>query len=246
MKYFLFIILLLTIYILVEAFKFWQKVESSKVIIANSMKYENLSQNYVNKILVLGDSTGFGVGVTNKHDSVSGLLANYTKATYVENLSVSGAQIKDLENQFKNRKLKDSLEDKYDIILIQIGGNDIMRFKDVNEQRKIYENFLMTLPPYKTLIAISAGDVGDTTLFPFFIRPFHSSLSKEYHKMFSEVLDQQKSINLNSYYINLSYIDKKTNPFLLYPEINLSPDGLHPSSAGYKLWFEKIISQISF
>ena len=246
MKYFLFIILLLTIYILVEAFKFWQKVESSKVIIANSMKYENLSQNYVNKILVLGDSTGFGVGVTNKQDSVSGLLANYTKATYVENLSVSGAQIKDLENQFKNRKLKDSLEDKYDIILIQIGGNDIMRFKDVNEQRKIYENFLKTLPSYKTLIAISAGDVGDTTLFPFFIRPFHSSLSKEYHKMFSEVLDQQKSINLNSYYINLSYIDKKTNPFLLYPEINLSPDGLHPSSAGYKLWFEKIISQISF
>lgn len=241
MKIFFYILILLILYFGFELFRFSQKVAKSKIIILNSKKYELLSSNFSKKILVLGDSTGFGVGASKAEDTIAGLLSKSTNATYVENLSVSGAQIKDLETQLNNRRLKDTDQDSYDIILIQIGGNDIIRFHSVSDQKLIYENLLKKLPAYKKLISISVGDVGDTTLFPFFIRPLHSMLSAKYHQMFEGALEEQSLTNPNSFYINLSYTDKTNNPFLLYPEINLSADGLHPSSAGYKLWFEKIV-----
>lgn len=240
MRIFLLILSFLTIYILVEIFKFYRKVEISKVIILNSEKYELKTSNFEKKVLVLGDSSGYGVGTAKKEESVSGLLSENINATYLENLSVSGAQMKDLASQLDSRKLKNNKEDNYDIILIQIGGNDIIRFHAVEEQKKVFEKFLKTLPTYKKLIVISVGNVGDTTLFPFFIRPFHTNLSLKYHEMFAGVLDNQKTTNPNSYYINLYEQDKTKNLFLLQPEIYLSPDGLHPSSAGYKLWFEKV------
>jgi len=40
-------------------------------------------------------------------------------------------------------------------------------------------------------------------------------------------------------YINL-FTPTTEDPFIKEPEIYLSADGLHPSSEGYKLWFEKI------
>lgn len=241
LKIFLILCLILTIYLVVEVFKFYSKVKISKEIINSSQKFENLSNDFSKTILVLGDSTAFGVGTKEKNDSIAGQLANFTNATYVENLSVSGAQIHDLKNQLKNIKNINENNKSYDYILIQIGGNDIIRFHSVEKQKEMFTEFLKTLPNYKKLIVISVGNVGDATLFPFFIRPLHSNFSLKYHKMFEEILNEQKKVNPNSYYVNLHEPNKSKNKFLLYPEIYLSKDGLHPSSAGYKLWFEKIV-----
>jgi lysophospholipase L1-like esterase len=130
------------------------------------------------------------------------------------------------------------LRSEYSYILVAIGGNDIIRFHDVHGATESLREALQALPKTEKLILHSAGNVGASTLFPWFVRPFHTSLTISYHQAFTQVVRENGGT-----YVNL-YLDPKVDPFTSEPHIYLSKDGLHPSSAGYKLWFESIVAHI--
>ena len=204
------------------------KARASRQLMANEHPYKKESTDFTKTILVLGDSTAVGIGADRPEDSVAGRIAEYQNATYVENHAISGTAVEDLPKQIKEAK-----REFYDLILIQIGGNDILSFNDPKKVGPLLTEVLKTLPKAGKVVLFSAGNVGGASIFPHPIRPIHTWLTLEYHKVFA------KAVEGLAIYVNL-YEPPGKDLFLKDQDRYLSVDGLHPSSEGYRLWFEKV------
>lgn len=215
-----------------ELYSMKQKIAVGQNTAENTMSFSRDDAG-VPTMLVLGDSTAVGVGADTPADSVAGRIAVQVHAPYVENHAVSGAQVHDLPSQIAlARKVR------YDIILVMIGGNDIIRFHPAASNADALSEILKTLPQASTTILVSAANVGGSTLFPRVVRPVHTWLNQAYHREFAARAQQ-----LGITYVNLS-VPRGEDPFLKDPSRYLAPDGLHPSSAGYGLWADAIIRSL--
>lgn len=161
--------------------------------------------------------------------SVAGRFSAAVHASYVENRAVSGAVVTDLPSQIKLAS-----KDHYSRILIQIGGNDIVRFHNAKQIAKLLQQELLTLPKADKVILISAGDVGTATIFPLPIRYFHTRVNQEYHKEFAKIRIPQGIT-----YVNL-VLAPRNILFTTEPETYFAADGFHPSGEGYGVWFEAV------
>ncbi|NCN52552.1 hypothetical protein GW943_01965 [Candidatus Parcubacteria bacterium] len=220
---------IVVVVLIYSSVSFYQQIRTSRTLVAHAQPYSLESTDYTTTLLVLGDSTGVGVGATRPLDSVAGQFAQHVGATYVENYSVSGATVADLASQMQHITRQD-----YTYVLIQIGGNDIIAFHNARAAGDELARMLSQLPTWENLYLLSAGNVGAATLFPRVIRPFHTRLNLRYHDVFETVVT-----DIGGIYVNL-YLPPAEDPFTKEPEVYLAEDGLHPSSAGYKLWFQTI------
>lgn len=205
------------------------KVRVSKELVQRAEIYQNPTHITDITLLVVGDSTAVGVGATEPTDTVAGLLAKDVHATHVENYAVSGAVIGDLNEQIAKATLP-----SYDYILIQVGGNDIIRWNDVSKAQAELETVLDSLPETNALYVMSAGNVGGTTFFPWFMNSSYTKSTLAYHTMFESTVPKY-----SGQYINL-YEPPESDPFMKEPQTYLAEDGLHPSSAGYRLWYDRL------
>lgn len=212
--------------------KFFMTAQVSKKIIDSTVPFAKSGEGE-STVLVLGDSTAVGIGATRPEESVAGRVSTFLQADSLENYAVSGAVTSDLNEQRKNALLP-----RYRLILIQIGGNDIIRFKPAEGAGEELRAAIRNLPDAEKVVIISAGDVGGATLFPWPVRPFHTRLNNEYHEIFAAVAADEGVTYVN---FGNSPATKKINE---KPEVYLAADGLHPSSEGYRLWFEEIQSSL--
>jgi lysophospholipase L1-like esterase len=205
------------------------RAHAARVQMAEERPYKKETGDYAKAMLVLGDSTGAGVGAHVPEESVPGRLASYIGATHVENYAASGATVTDLKDQIDKATLS-----RYDTILLMIGGNDILFFHSAKKSAKKLDILMMTLPEASTVILMTAGNIGGATIFPFIVRPFHMLASLSFRKWFKKVAKLRGAL-----YVDL-YEPFIRDPFLEEPDRYLSSDGLHPSSEGYGLWFAKV------
>lgn len=244
------IVILLAIYIVYSVVRFYKLVQVSKGIIAQTIPFTKRETNpgenqpkQEQSILVLGDSSGVGVGARRPEESVAGLLSSYVNATYVENRAVSGALVRDLPVQIAKASRV-----RYDLILVQIGGNDIVRFHNAKVTATLLAQELKQLPDAKKIIVISAGDVGTAPLFPLLFHPLYHSLNLAYHAEFANVLGDsfEKGAGKNG---RVTYVNLYTAPgnelFSIDPGTYFAADNFHPSSAGYAIWFGAVRATVS-
>jgi lysophospholipase L1-like esterase len=201
-------------------------ISVSKKMVDATESYDRRTDNKVRTMLVLGDSTGVGVGAVRPAESVPGRVAEQIGATYIENRAVSGATIDGLPSQVAGIEL-----DSYNLILIQIGANDIVRFRDAERSAENLRQIVESLPPADIVVIISAGDVGTAYLFPLPLRPLYTRKTNQFHEAFEEAFPQN--------YVNLAK-DPGNELIAAQPVKYLSADKFHPSSAGYGLWFEAL------
>ena len=229
MKYIFIFFIFTSVYFFYEYFKILKTYKLSQEIVKNTIAFQNITNDTSVSLLVLGDSTAFGVGAGDPLSSVPALFADYVGATYVENHSVSGAKIEDLKAQIEKIKLE-----KYNYILVQIGGNNIVARQDAQSAAIELLNIYKLLPESGQTIHICCGNVGDATALPWFVRPYYTSKTLDYHTAF-EKLNSENNVG----YINL-FDSKEVDPFLQNPNEYLATDGFHPSALGYEYWFAKI------
>ena len=233
MKIFLCIVVALVLFVGYHVLQVKRKIAISQEIVARTMPYTKESADMSRSLLVLGDSTAQGVGASTKEESIPALVAEKLQATYVENRSFSGAKVSDLEGQLASHRLE-----KYDTILVQIGGNDIVARNNAQAVASELEALLKTLPKHDKLVVLMCGDVGVATLFPWFVRGYYTHKTLAYHEAFAEVVPRAGGT-----YVNL-YEPKETDPFVKEPEVYFAKDQFHPSSAGYRVWFEKVLKAL--
>lgn len=212
-----------------SALSFLRKVRISAEMVRNTIPYSLKGPHTVN-LLVLGDSTAVGVGARTKEESLAALVAGSIRATNVENRAISGARVQDLQHEIEL-----ATERSYTYILVGIGANDVVRFKNPEEAAAELAAALHTLPAHDHLIVYMAGNVGATKLFPWIMRGPYLGLTLKYHTAFKEVVSA-----MHGTYVDL-YVDPDDDPFVRDPERYLAADGYHPTSEGYLVWFEKIV-----
>lgn len=218
----------------------WYRQAQSVLLILMTTPYERYIEG-APRILVAGDSTAYGTGVRRKEESIAGLIGSDFPSYTIENKSTNGLTTKGLLEKLE--KLNN--DDQYALILLQIGGNDILQKTDIQalegDLKKVIE---LALQHTEHVVVMSSGNVGGAVAF----LPLTSTRSKEYEaqtRLVRELFIQTTSA-MKVKYIDL-FKEHKDDVFITDPKTNMAFDGLHPSGKGYGVWYaslQPVVKQI--
>lgn len=182
------------------------------------------------RLLIVGDSTAVGTGAGAPQHSVAGLLMQAFPHLLIDNRARDGATFADLLDQLGG-------DERYDMLLVQAGGNDVIRQRGALALRSDVERVAQRARQRAALVVwMPAGNVGNA---PFFFAPFTWLMtwrSRQLHASVRAVAHSQGAV-----YVNLFH-ERADDPFVLRPELNAA-DGLHASAAGYRVWFTELMAQ---
>ena len=231
-------ILLLIVFGIVIVFElafFISKVNTGRRLAEASAPFEVKIKEAKQRVLVIGDSTGVGTGASGPADSVAGRIARDYPRTEIVNRAQDGARVEDIPEQLRGFK---SWE--FDLVLLQVGGNDIIRFTDLGKLKdSITEALHMAADKGGKVIFMSTGNVG---LAPVFFPPVNWIYSWRTQKARAIFMAVSKSEKVE--YIDLFRV-KEEDPFTKDPATFYAADKLHPGSEGYRLWYEELKRQSS-
>ncbi len=206
-----------------------RRISRQLVQVAEPFSYRPEHPRY--RILVLGDSTAVGVGVSDPKNSIAGRLAEVMPWAEIRNDAVAGLTTHELLNS-----LSMSVPEKfYDLILIQIGANDIVRFTHIETAGAyVREVFAWAGRKGKTTALMTSGNIGASRMFPLPIRAIYARRTLRFREKFRALAEERYVI-----YVDL-FEPKESDPFVLEPDRYYAADFFHPSDDGYGVWFARI------
>lgn len=182
------------------------------------------------RLLVVGDSTAVGTGASSSSSSLVGLVAKRHPDWYIENRARDGAKFSDVIDQLAG-------DGSFDMVLIQAGGNDVIRMVDLDALKRTIDSVTSAARQRApAVILMPAGNVGNA---PFFFPPISWWMTQRARQMHQFVDGSAK--RHGAVYVNLFH-ERADDPLAQKPELN-ARDGLHPSDAGYVVWFEELSRQ---
>lgn len=228
MKIIFIVLALVAAYLAFETARTIQHIRVSAKLIEEAQAFTH--ENGERTLLVLGDSTAVGVGSPSGL-TVAGRLSVALNAS-TENYAVSGAQTSDLASQIERAQ-----KAKYDVILVQIGANDIIRFHNTSDTARLLDESLKILIQKSDhVVLLTAGKVGKAPFFPHGLGWLWTSHANKLRAAFMSTAEKN----------SVAYIDLYSipDPFNADPTRYYAPDGLHLTGDGYGFWFDAVKSEI--
>ncbi len=184
------------------------------------------------RLLIVGDSTGVGTGAGSPEASIAGLIARDHPDLLIDNRSRDGARLADVASQLQQA------DGRYDLVLVLAGGNDVLRLTDEQTLRAAVDAIVGRAARLADqLIVQPPGNVGNA---PILFPPFTWWMT-ERARMLHAVVRSAVEAAPHARYVRL-FEEREDDPFVHRPELNAA-DGLHPSAAGYRLWYEQLRKQ---
>lgn len=182
------------------------------------------------RVLIVGDSTAVGIGAASASETLVGRIAAQFPATTVENHARMGARGADLKSQLQRAEAP-----WYDAVLIAVGGNDILRGTQPQQFRVALDQAIRVACELSTIVVVvNCPNVGAAPLFPWPLTSILSRRSLRYRATFEEVCSGHPVEFVNFIY------EPKSDPFRRERAVYFASDGLHPTSAAYRLCFERL------
>lgn len=225
------IVAIVGILLCADSIRFYRLIQKGKTLAKNAIPFERQAASSTMRILILGDSTAVGTGSERSDLSIAGRLSALYPEANIQNLAVNGLRLEGLLEILESHKFVE----RNSLIVVQIGANDIIRLtpmKDVERDiRKILEKLSSQT---ENLIFLHSGDIGETKIFPVYLRPFLTKRSFEMKDIYKKAAS-----DTGAKYVDL--IDSPSRALLRdYPTMYYSEDFLHLNAAGYGLWFADI------
>ena len=215
-------------------FSIYQTMKIAEKLVANTRPYEQHPQNPDKYILVAGDSTALGVGALNMHESTAGRFGEQFPNADITNLGMNGAMLKDLLITLQNQK-----NEHYDLIVLQIGANDITHLTSYDAiQEELSKILFLSNKISPKTILLTSGNIGAAPVFHWPLSTYLTARTLNVRNIFKDEASKFKSV----FYIDL-YKDTKDDPFIKDPERHYAPDSFHLSGDGYEIWFKEIKMQ---
>lgn len=193
--------------------------------------YEQNPENPTMNILVAGDSTGVGTGVTDNRDSIAGRIGRDYPHAQITNISENGLTLAALA-----KKLTAHTEANYDMVVLQIGANDVVGVRGLGmiapELRTVLDQ---AEAKGKRVVLITAGNIG---LAPIFRWPLSAYLTKRTLAVRQLFMKEAATRNTVTY-VDL-FESAETDIFSTDITRYYALDRFHPSGAGYGVWYEKV------
>lgn len=207
------------------------RISTAAQLARDSEPFQHNPPNATLRLLIVGDSTGVGTGASAPQNSLAGLLAQAFPRLAIDNLAQDGATFEGVVKQLQRDTVR------YDAVLIQAGGNDVIRLRSDNAMRADIERAIALAAGRADIVLVMpAGNVGNA---PFFFPPVSSLMSTRAARLHGHV--KAAAQQHGAAYINL-FKDAANDPFANNPGLHAA-DGLHPSDAGYRVWFDEIMRQ---
>lgn len=221
---------IIVFYTLFQYLLLQKRIEVGLDMAKQTIAYTQAPPDAQQRILVIGDSTAVGVGADNPIRSVAGRLgADYPNAEIV-NRGVSGLRIHGLRE-----KLQSMQGEKFDLILINIGGNDIVNFtsrKSIEHDLPEVLDLANEMAP--RVVVVTSGNVGTAPALPLGIRWVWGIRTRQVREIFLR-FTKEKQVK----YVDL-YQSRKDDVFSTDPKKYYAIDSFHPSSEGYAVWYKNI------
>jgi lysophospholipase L1-like esterase len=187
------------------------------------------------RILIIGDSSAVGVGAHQPRDSIAGQLASDYPTADILNVAKNGSRLHGTLRQL--RKLPRHAATTYDLMLIQVGANDVVGGTPYPKiLRRLHK--LLSLAKFHAhdVVHIMSSDVSSAPIIPLTFQWYFSSRYHQVREIFIQAHAQHQT-----QYIDL-YRPWSQDPFAQQPFKYYSADGMHPSSRGYA-YIYKLIQQ---
>jgi lysophospholipase L1-like esterase len=209
-----------------EAAAFWHGIGRARRLAAAGRRFERRLSAQNARVLILGDSTGVGVGASLPEESIAGLLAaDYPEASIV-NMAVSGTRVASAIAQVRSC-LEASLH--FDLAVLHVGGNDVVAGTPLSQLRCDCDTLLEALGAVADRTAwLGPPDLGLAPLFP---RPYSwvmASRSRAAAQVFLAAAARH----------NVAFVDFSAPAHVAHfrkrRRKHFAVDGFHPNSASYK------------
>jgi lysophospholipase L1-like esterase len=209
------------------------RIRQSVELARQSEPFEASPESAVATLLVVGDSTAVGTGASSPAHSVAGLIARDHPRWKIVNRAKDGAKFSDIA-----RQLEAAGGQRFDAVLVLGGGNDVIRLTryPVLEQ-DVARAAALARTRANLVVIMPCGNVGSA---PFFFAPLSWWMTKRSQALHGFV--REAAQDNSALFVNL-YKDKTEDPFALRPDELNAKDGLHPSDAGYRLWYDELNAQ---
>jgi lysophospholipase L1-like esterase len=147
-----------------EVALFWRDVQRARSLAARGRRFERRLAAKGTTILILGDSTGVGVGAALPEESIAGLLAADFPDADIVNVSESGARVSDTVEQASGC-IAAGLH--FDVAVLHVGGNDVVRATPTDKLAEGCEQLMLGLArlAHRT-VWLGPPNLGIAPLFP--------------------------------------------------------------------------------
>ncbi len=206
------------------------RVGEARALTQRSEALQHAPPGAVQRLLIVGDSTGVGTGASSAQHSLAGLIARDYPRLRIDNRARDGATFADVLAQLAG-------DERHDVILVLAGGNDVTRLRALGEVRADIDRVASIASARAACVVLMpAGNVGNA---PFFAPPVSwlmTSRSRALHDLVRAAARRHQVA-----YVNL-FLERATDPFVADPDLTAA-DGLHPSDAGYLVWYRQLLAQ---
>jgi lysophospholipase L1-like esterase len=204
---------------------FWRGIGRSRALAAASQRYERRREASAHRILVLGDSTGVGVGAQHPQDSIAGRLAIDFPDSDIVNISCSGARVCDALAQAEQCVFEGL---HFDVAVLHLGGNDVVRGTDAGELEAACEALMARLGTVaRRTVWLGPPNIGLAPLFPLPYAWLMASRSRVATGVFAASAARH----------GVAYVDfaapEHGERLRRAKKLHFAADGFHPSSSSY-------------
>ena len=207
------------------------RISTAAQLARDSEPFQHTPPNATLRLLIVGDSTGVGTGASSPQASLAGLLAQAYPRLRIDNRARDGATFEGVVQQLQ------ADDARYDVVLIQAGGNDVIRLRGAGAMRDDIDRAVaIAAARAGRVLVMPAGNVGNA---PFFFPPLSSLMTTRAERLHGFI--QAAAQRHGAIYINL-FQAPENDPFVQKPGLH-ARDGLHPSDAGYQVWFDELSRQ---
>ncbi len=209
------------------------RLGEARVLARSSQPLQQQPSRPALRMVVAGDSTAVGTGASAPQSSLAGLIAQDFPRLAIDNRARDGATLADTAAQIE----RTPPTERFDLLLVMAGGNDVIRLRSEAALRADIDRVL-TLARQRAdhVVLMPAGNVGNAPFFPPPVAWAMTRRARMLHAVVAELAPQRGAA-----YVNL-FRERDDDPFVRERGLHAA-DGLHPSDAGYRAWYEALLAQ---
>lgn len=216
---------------LLQAGRLRRALTEARGLVAGTAPFEQQLPQARRRILLLGDSTGVGVG-GGPQQSVAALLAQEHPQLRLVNACRSGARLADVVAQVAAHA---PALHRFDGVLLLAGGNDVLRTRNLKQLTAASQGLMQALAPVAARVVwLGPANIGHA---PVFLPPLSwwlSQRTRQASRLYARCARQ----------VGASYLDffgvGAADPFVADRRRWFARDGIHPSAEAYRYCYARL------